>query len=62
MSEVLVVASKVKQYIKGKGDLNCSAAVMDALSEIIRAECDRAIENAKKDKRKTLMDRDFISR
>ena len=59
MSEVLVVASKIKKYIKDKGDLNTSSAVMDALSTVIKRECDKAVENAKRDGRKTVMDRDI---
>lgn len=59
MDEVLVVTSKVKKYIKEKGDMNCSATVIAKLSKMVQIECDRAIENAKNDKRKTVMDRDF---
>ena len=57
--ETLVITSKVKAYVKSKGDLKTSASVIDALSEKVRAICDRAIENAKKDGRKTLKDRDI---
>ena len=57
--EVLVVASKLKNYIREKSGMNTSGAVVDALSEKIRALCDSAIENAKRDGRKTVMDRDF---
>lgn len=62
MAEVLVVASKVKNFIKEKSGMNTSATVMEALSKAVERECERAIENAKKDKRKTVMDRDFTSR
>lgn len=58
--EVLVVASKLKAYIKEKGGMNTSAAVLPALSEKIRRLCDQAIEAAKNDGRKTVMDRDFV--
>ena len=58
--EVLIVVSKLKNYIKGKSDMNTSAAVAQKLSEQIEVLCDRAIENAKRDGRKTVMDRDFI--
>jgi histone H3/H4 len=58
-NEVLVVASKIKNYVKDKGGLNTSAAVIDALSEQVRNLCNRAIDRAKADGRKTLMDRDF---
>lgn len=59
MSEVLVVASKIKKLIKDKGEMNTSGSVMEVLSKIIERECLRAIEAAKSDKRKTVMDRDF---
>lgn len=57
--EVLIVASKLKNYIRTKSDMNTSAAVTDVLSDKIRELCDQAIENAKRDGRKTVMDRDF---
>ena len=57
--ENLVVASKVKTYIKEKGDLKCSAVVFDALSDKIREMCDAAIQSAKADKRKTVQEKDF---
>lgn len=57
--QVLVVASKVKAFIKEKADMNTSASVMEALSRVVERECLKAIENAKRDRRKTVMDRDF---
>ena len=57
--EVLVVASKVKNYIRGASGLNTSGAVMDILSERVRQMCNRAVESAKREGRKTVMDRDF---
>lgn len=59
MSDVLVVASKVKKYIKEKADMNTSGAVMDALSQILAQKLDQAIEHAKQEGRKTVMDRDL---
>lgn len=59
MAEILVVASKVKAYIKEHGGMNTSASVIEALSKIVERECAKAIENAQADKRKTVMDRDF---
>lgn len=58
-SEVLVVASKLKKYIKGTAGMNTSSSVFDVLSGKVRQLCEEAIENAKKDGRKTVMDRDF---
>lgn len=58
MSDVLVVASKVKAYIKEKGGMNTSGNVPEELSKRVAAICEKAIENAKADGRKTVMDRD----
>ncbi len=57
--EILIVASKLKQYIKDKYDLSTSANVMDALSNVVRRHTDRAVAKAKSEGRKTVMDRDF---
>lgn len=57
--EILIVASKLKQYVKDKYDLNTSANVMDALSREVRRLTDKAVEKARLEGRKTLMDRDF---
>lgn len=58
--DVLVVASKLKDYIRAKsGGMNTSANVLDRLSDMIRVQCDKAIERANNDNRKTVMDRDF---
>lgn len=57
--EILIVVSKLKQYIKEKFDMNTSANVMDLLSDKIRQLVREAHENARKDGRKTIMDRDF---
>ncbi len=56
---VLVVASKLKKYIRSSSGMSTSANVAPALSDIIRNLCDQAVENAKADRRKTVMDRDF---
>ena len=57
--EVLVVASKLKAYIRAQSGMNTSSAVMDAVSRKVRKMCDQAIESAKSEGRKTVMDRDF---
>ena len=51
--EVLVVASKVKNYIKTTSELSTSAEVYNVLSQKVRELCDQAIESAKNAKRKT---------
>ncbi|MFH1263941.1 MAG: hypothetical protein V1495_10935 [Pseudomonadota bacterium] len=57
--EVLVVASKLKGYIKNKSQMNTSGAVIEALSDRLRMLCDQAIAKAQSEGRKTVMDRDF---
>lgn len=59
--EVLIVVSKLKNYIREKSGMNTASNVAPALSDAIRRLCDRAIENAKTDGRKTVMDRDIPS-
>jgi len=57
--EILVVASKLKNYIRSTSGMNTSANVMAVLSDKVRELCDQAIDNARNDKRKTIKDRDF---
>ena len=59
-SDILIVASKLKAYIKERAGMSTSANVMPKLSETVRELCDKAIENARNEGRKTVMDRDFI--
>lgn len=59
-NEVLVVVSKMKQYIRDISEFNTAEDVNQLLSEIIRAECDKAITKARADGRKTVMARDFM--
>lgn len=57
--ETLVVASKLKNYIRSQSGMNTSANVIGVISDKVREMCDQAIENARNDKRKTVKDRDF---
>jgi histone H3/H4 len=57
--EVLIVVSKLKNYIKDSAGMNTAGNVSPRLSEIIRGLCDQAVQNARNDGRKTVMDRDF---
>lgn len=57
--EILVVVSKLKAYISASSGFNTSADVMPVLSDLLRYSCDQAIENARRDDRKTVMARDF---
>ena len=58
-SETLVVVSKLKTYIKSAAGMNTAGNVAPRLSDMIRQLCDQAIERARSDGRKTVMDRDF---
>lgn len=60
MSDVLVVTSKVKKFIKEKGEMNTSAETIDVLSKAIERLCQKGVESAKADGRKTVMARDII--
>lgn len=57
--DILIVASKLKKYVKDKHGLNTSANVIEILSDIVRVKCDSAAERAKQSGRKTLQDKDF---
>lgn len=57
--DVLIIASRLKDYIQARGDMNTSGQVMDVLSDYLRIVCDRAIDNARSEGRKTVLDRDF---
>ncbi|MBZ0190640.1 MAG: hypothetical protein K8F34_02975, partial [Candidatus Kuenenia stuttgartiensis] len=57
--EVLVVISKLKNYIRSTAGMNTAGNVASKLSGIVRNLCDQAIENAKSDGRKTVMEKDF---
>jgi len=57
--ETLIIASRLKEYIQARSEMNTSAQVMDVLSDYVRVVSDRAIENARADGRKTVLDRDF---
>jgi hypothetical protein len=57
--EVLIVVSKLKQYIKQQAGMNTSDVVSGVLSAHLRHLCDQAIAHAAEEGRKTVMERDF---
>ncbi len=57
--EILVVVTKVRKYIADRSGMNTSAGVYVALTEKIKRICDLAIEEARAQGRKTVMDKDF---
>jgi hypothetical protein len=56
--DVLIVVSKLKAYIKSKSGMNTSDGIVPVLSDMVREIADRAIESARSDGRKTVLDRD----
>jgi len=60
--DVLIVASKLKKYIREKSGMSCSADVLEALSDMVRIQANDAIDRARADGRKTVKGRDFSSR
>jgi histone H3/H4 len=59
LSEILVVASKIKKMIKTEHDLSTSSQVMEQLTVRIEKICYSAMESAINQKRKTILARDF---
>lgn len=56
--DILVVVSRLKDYIRSRSDYATSDSVLPVLSEAIRKLCDEAIENARRAERITVMERD----
>ena len=57
--EILIVASRLKAYVLARAGMNTSEKVLSGLSDIVRKACDEAIENARRQERKTVLDRDI---
>jgi len=57
--DVLIVASKLKAYIKAKSEMNTSGDVLEKLSDLVRNAADDAIVRTRQTGRKTVMARDF---
>lgn len=59
--EVLIVVSRLKEFVQLRSEMNTSEAVAGTLSDFVRELCEYAMDNARKDGRKTLMERDFAN-
>jgi hypothetical protein len=59
VDEVLVIASRIKDYVRAKSGYNTSDRVMVPLSRIVRRICDEAIRKAQQGGRLTVLDRDI---
>jgi hypothetical protein len=57
--DILIIASKLKKYIKSRSGMRTSDSCMVALSNIVRSACNEAIRRAGEDGRQTVLDRDF---
>ena len=57
--DILIVASKLKKYVRAKSGMRTSDSCLDALSSIVRDACNEAIRRAGADGRQTVMGRDF---
>lgn len=56
--EVLVVASRLRDYVKARSGFNTSDRVLESLSDHVRRAADEAIRNAERDGRRTVLERD----
>lgn len=57
--EVLIVVSKLKNYIRAVSGMNTSDGVTEVLSDVVRKACDAAIDRALSEERRTVLARDF---
>ncbi len=57
--EILIVASRLKDYVRAKSGYNTSETVLAPLSDIVRRAVDEAIRSAQRDERVTVLDRDI---
>ena len=59
--DVLIIASRLKDYVREKSGYNTSDRALGPLSDIVRRVCDEAIRNAQREGRRTVLDRDVPS-
>jgi hypothetical protein len=60
--EILVIASRLKNYIKARAGMNTSDGVLEPLSDILREICNEAIDEARRNERRTVLERDIPPR
>jgi hypothetical protein len=56
--EVLIIASRLKEYIRARSGFHTSDGTLDALSDAVRNLCDEAILKAEREGRRTVLERD----
>jgi len=57
--EVLIVASRLKDYIRASSGFSTSDRVLAPLSAIVRRLCDEAVQSAAREGRSTVLERDI---
>ncbi len=57
--DILVIASRFKDFVSEQSEFNTSASVMSALSDHLRHVAMQAIDNAREDGRRTVMESDL---
>ena len=57
--EVLIVASRLKAYVRAASGFSTSDRVLEPLSRIVRRLCDEAIRSASREGRTTVLERDI---
>jgi hypothetical protein len=57
--DVLIVASRLKDYIRASSGFSASDRVLAPLSVIVRRLCDEAVQSAARDGRTTVLERDI---
>jgi histone H3/H4 len=60
MSDSLVIASKIKKYVKDTYDLRTSQEALDALTTLVQEALAKGSQAASNDKRKTIAARDLV--
>lgn len=60
--DVLIVASRLKEYVRARSGYHTSDRVLGPLSDLVRRACDEAIRNARAEGRRTVLDRDVPER
>lgn len=57
--EILIVANRLKDYVRARSGYNTSERVLGPLSDHVRRICDEAMQNAAREGRRTVLDRDI---
>lgn len=57
--EILIIASRLKDYIRARSGYNTSDRALEPLSALVRRACEEAIKSAQRDGRMTVLDRDI---